>query len=1148
MTVAAAAERTQQPDGREPPRGLWAGLERAASPDTGAGGLYRGLARRIAASALQTDARPLWKALADRCDRAQYRPRAVPDVAEERVTEGEQAFTVIRSPRGNYLRLTPEQRELWHRMDGSRSVAQLATEGFLEFKRLLPVGELVAALRGEGFLVDQPVGVYRSLGSSLVERTPEGWGRRVLRFLTGATWQLRSIDGFYDAIHRAAGWAFFTPVFVGIWALVALAGLAAFVLLLLDPGRRQLFAAEAPLPLEIAALWLGIGISLFLHESAHALAVKHYGRTLRGGGAMLYFGAPAFFVDTSDIWRSPRRARIVVSAAGPMSDLFLGGLAALLVLFVPEMVGAGIAYKLAIICYVATLFNLNPLLELDGYYILVDVLRMPDLRRRSLEFVRGPLWSKIGVGGRATPSPAPSHALLTREERIFTLYGVLALLYTVLAVGFAWQFWNRQLLGTIERLWASDSPPHRAVAAALFLLVVVPVVAGLAFAALGAGRAALGWIIRRGYGRQPALLFALALVAAGGLALVAGRYGEAVGLPMTLALWGVAWGGLRALRPDYKGAAIAPALDALLAATILAAIGSLVQTLAPRSPIWIAADGAAFVFVLAAGFAVLLDVNLRAAPIRDLAVTAALLMLAFAAGSVALLDIGRVWAGWPAGLQIAAAAPAYFGAVAAALLLPFLLQLRDSRLFWSWALLWLATIAETAGYLLDLRRIAGGSESVVWLDVLAAGLWAGAWLVHVATLRQVTTDEISWSPTSSVSEGERLARAFQLTYAGCYHLLRTVYGSRRTRELDDRMDIYAATADWDVTLDRDQARIGMAAAALPLDAQGKRYAEVLRYTVQTVEELSGAAFARRAVQAAYDALPWPERETASRLCFPDTPWAHALSRGFGDVRTARLRLLRQVDQFLHCDDEELEALAHVLQEQKAAAGAAVLPAGGRPLGMYIVEAGEIIAESGTQAEVELHRGDAFGALELEEDKPAGLTYRASVPSSLLLIPAAELRALAAARAPHVAEGEEAAASLRMLERVPLLSNLPRATLRQLAHSAARERFVARSVVVSQGQPIETLYVIKQGRAAVVARDEGGGVPRARLVTRLADGELFGEMELLRGGPAAASVVAVTEMAVLALPYADVRSLILGADGLARQLEQLGTGRVLASQG
>ncbi|HEU5101809.1 MAG TPA: cyclic nucleotide-binding protein, partial [Roseiflexaceae bacterium] len=695
----------------------------------------------------------LWPALAMRADPAQYRPHAVPDVAEEQVVEDSQTLTVIRSPHGNYLRLTAPQRELWHQMDGQRTVATLATQAFITFKQLLPVGELVTTLKREGFLVDQPIGIYRGLGQATEARTAEGWGRRVLRALTSQTWQIKNIDPIYTTIYRAFGWVLFTPVFLALWAVVALAGLVAFLLLLLgERQQEQLFAAGGSAPLQLAALWVALLTSFLLHESAHALTVKHFGRELRGGGVMLYFGMPACFVDTSDIWRSPRRARMLVSAAGPMSDLFVGGLAALLVLLRPELAINAVAYKLAFTCYIATLFNINPLLELDGYFILVDWLRLPDLRRRALAFIRGPLWKKLKLPTTDDRQPTTDRAnrgsivggrwsvvsgRFTREERIFTLYGALALLYSIVAIWFAVQFWSRQLDQTIGSLWESGGPLQRVIAAALFLLIVVPILAGLAFVALGIGRATLAWVIKRGYGRQPALLAAVALVLAFGCVWAATAGSPAISRWLPPALWAVALGALLAVRPDYRRAAVAPTINALLLTTALAALASFGRALLP-GPLWTAVDGLAFVFLLVAGFAALLDVDLRLSPARELLGTALLLMLAFAVGGLALFFATRAWPDAGPVIYIAAGAPAYFGAVALALLLPHLFGLHDSRLIWSWGLFWVAALAETAAYILGING------SVVALDTLAAALWAAAWMVHLATLRQITPDEITW--------------------------------------------------------------------------------------------------------------------------------------------------------------------------------------------------------------------------------------------------------------------------------------------------------------------------------------------------------------------------------------------------------------------
>ncbi|MEO7913371.1 MAG: cyclic nucleotide-binding domain-containing protein, partial [Roseiflexaceae bacterium] len=1042
--------------------------------------------------------------------------------------------------------------------------AQLATQAFLKFKQLLPVGDLVAALRTEGFLVDQPIGVYHNLVMAMEARTAEGWGRRVLRTLSNKTWQFKNIDSFYSAIQHGFGWLFFTPVFLVFWALVALAGLGAFVALLLGYGTPPAVVnsgTSRPVLVELAALWCALLVSFFLHESAHALTVKHYQRNLRAGGLMLYFGMPAFFVDTSDIWRSPRGARMLVSAAGPMSDLFVGGLAALLVLLHPgDTLPNSIAYKLAFTCYIATLFNTNPLLELDGYYILVDWLRLPDLRRRALEFVRGPLWRKFAPGQtkderRTTKASAgsirpPSLVVrpFSKEERIFTIYGLLALLYSLVAITFAAIFWRQKLLGTISNLVEHGGTLGRVVAAALILLVVLPLLAGLLFAGLGLGRAALAWVIRRGYGRQPALLATVAGVVALALALLASRVSAsgAIGgwfsMLLPPLLWSATLGALLAVRPDYRRAAVAPTLNALVVMTGLAGLAAIARAANFLPAAWILADGLALMFLLVAGFAALLDVDLRVSTQRELLITALLLMLAFGVGATALLV--SIQPGTPF-MQIAIAAPAYFGALALALLFPHLFELRDSRLIWSWALIWLATLMQTAAYVADI------SGHATIFDVLAAGLWAASWLVHLATLRQIAPDEIAWPDAPSMSEEQRLTRAFQLCYAGCYRLLRTVYGARRTSALDDRMDVLAATANWDVTLDRDRARIAPAVQALPLDMQGARYAEVLRYTVATIEQIAGATFARRAIQAAYDALPWPERETASRYCFPDTPWARELSSAFGDVRDGRLRLLRQVDQFINCDDDDLIALAHAIQEHSVAPDTVLLGADTPAPGIWVIEAGEIVALRGGQVVDELHRGDSIGALSTPgiaqpAEALSELSYRAAITSSLLFIPAGALVAVTQ-HAPLADDRHDAAATLRLLERVPLFADLPRNTLRGLAHVAQQQQYAARAVIVRQGVPSGVFYVIKQGRAAVLARSapKADQPAQIRPIAQLNQEEFFGELELLRGTPPLASVVALTPLTVLALPHAAVHAFILGDGRVAKSLEQVGTGRLIA---
>jgi len=132
---------------------------------------------------------------------------------------------------------------------------------------------------------------------------------------------------------------------------------------------------------------------------------------------------PAAFVDTTDIWMEPRRPRLVVSWAGPHSGFFLGGLESLVIMALPGGAVASVLYRFAILTYLTSFMNLNPLLKLDGYYILMDWLEIPRLRERSLAFIGKPLRAKLRKRER-----------FTREEIIFAVFGVLAAVWTAIAV------------------------------------------------------------------------------------------------------------------------------------------------------------------------------------------------------------------------------------------------------------------------------------------------------------------------------------------------------------------------------------------------------------------------------------------------------------------------------------------------------------------------------------------------------------------------------------------------------------------------------------------------------------------------------------------------------------------------------------------
>lgn len=1070
--------------------------------------------------------------LCSRADPAAYMPQAATGVEEQPQREDGHEFVVLRSPQGAYLRLTPAEHAAWQQMDGTHTVGQLAFQGYQQHGKLLLLGDLVGELRRGGFLHDRPTNLYQQLAAALADERVESWGERLLRLLREQKFPLRGIDGFFDSLYRWGGWLCFTPPALAVGMLLSLLGLVAFGLAALDGQRTLELQVQGSLVLGGLALLAMVALAVLCHECAHGLAVKHYRRRVRSGGLMLFFGLPAAYVDTSDIWAEPPLRRIAVSAAGPASDLLLGGVGALIAYAWPASPLAPFGWRLALACYGATLFNLNPLLELDGYYMLVDFLRLPGLRQRAFSYIRGPLWERL----RSGEPPAG-------DERVLAAYGLLATGYLVVAGLLALLFWERQLLALLAPLWNDERVGGRLVVVLVSIVFVAPLLLGLLLALWSAVQSGAVALLRRGYGRRTGLLASLMLALTLLLALLPFRFGGS-SLPALLVavlLWATACWALWELRTLYRGAALAPSIDVQLLATLLALCAASGRLLAAPEMLPIGLDWLAIAALFAATLAALPSGGFERAPRYEQAIAAALIVCAFPIGAMTMLLVQVDLPGVAPLRLILRSTPVFLGIVVLALALPVVLSLRDSRVFWGRVLLWFAAAGQTVSYLLDIMP--GIDETLARsADIAAAGIWCAAWGVHLLALRQLSFDGLVVPQASAVDERGRLLAAFSTCYSGLYHALLAVYGRRRAQVLDDRMDIAAATANWQVTMDREHAEPTEAVLRLDLAAQGARYGQVLRFALRVVAELAGEPFARRAMQASYDSLPWPEREAADRFVFPSAPWAHDLAHHFHSQRDARMHLLRSLDLLIALDDADLEAINAALVEQPLRAGEQLLRAGQQAAGLWVVDLGEVAGWQGSQISSEYGRGSVIGEWVLHDTQHSPLTFRANIDTTLLFLPhdalSPELRARLSSRSLAGLE------TLRFLERVPLFADAPRHKLRELAAIARQQAFAPWQLIVQQGKPSGVLYIIRHGEALVLARRPDEAPLRARLGPL----EVFGELEFLRRQPPMASVVAKTPLDVLVVPHTALDGLLSGEGGFAQGLERVGSGRLLSLRG
>ena len=368
----------------------------------------------------------VWSALPKIRDLQNFKPTRALGWAIKKLedSKGEEYYVLKNLREGQYLRLNEQQFYLWNLMDGAHSVQDLAVANFLQYQTLSVewLSGFLGQLNAKGFLVTDSVNVYRAAHAQLWRRGIDYWAKRAVGLLFRSELSFKSVDTFYGAMYKVFGWFFYLPPIVVLIWLISLAGIPAFVIITLR-GEMSVIggAAGVSMGIGLAGVLVSQIFAVFTHETAHALTTKHYGRTVRRGGMGLYFGLITFFMDTTDIWLEPRKHRLAVTWAGPLSGFFLGGITSLaLIILGPRTPLAGVAFQFATFCMGISILNLNPLLKLDGYYMLLDWLEIPMLRERSIAFARKELLPKL----RKRES-------FNREERIFSIFGILALIWTV---------------------------------------------------------------------------------------------------------------------------------------------------------------------------------------------------------------------------------------------------------------------------------------------------------------------------------------------------------------------------------------------------------------------------------------------------------------------------------------------------------------------------------------------------------------------------------------------------------------------------------------------------------------------------------------------------------------------------------------------
>jgi putative peptide zinc metalloprotease protein len=350
--------------------------------------------------------------------------------------DGATVYTVKDPVGGNYFRLREPEHWLIHQFDGRSTPDQIAERFRNKFQLNITADNVSQFVE----VMDKLLFLENSRSEQAIGRTSQTVGAKRSLFGRLLFVKIKAFapGRFLDLLTRLYR-PFHRPFWFAVQALVILIGLAI------------LFTHRSSFAITLSELWNleSIGLVIFslfllvtLHELAHAVACRVLGGEVREIGFLLLYFQPCFYCDLSDAWLFEKKSqRLAVTWAGPYFQLLL--LALSLILWRVTVPGIGLnhwAWILVTVNWINLLFNFNPLIKLDGYYLLSDWVDIPNLRQKAFGYL-GNFLQRHLLGWEIGPID-----VTPRQRRIFLIYSVTALIYSGWLLGYFFSLFAAFLL------------------------------------------------------------------------------------------------------------------------------------------------------------------------------------------------------------------------------------------------------------------------------------------------------------------------------------------------------------------------------------------------------------------------------------------------------------------------------------------------------------------------------------------------------------------------------------------------------------------------------------------------------------------------------------------------------------------------------
>ena len=333
-----------------------------------------------------------------------------------------------------YYQLGDEEHFVWSRLDGRRTVSALCAafaETFLP--RQLSPDELQRFLRQlitQGLVVGEPAPIAAEIEQRVQQQR---WQRILSQAMNVLAIRFRGVnpDRFLTALLPWCAWLF-SPWFLfaamGLWvSAVGLWWQRADEFLARWPEEIAQWTVQ-----DLGSLAVVLAAVKIVHELAHGLTCKRFGGTVPELGVMLLVFTPCLYCNVSDAWLLRSKwQRIAISAAGMLAEITLA--AAALWLWWASVPGPfhSLCLQVVLICGISTLvFNLNPLMRYDGYFMLADWLDQPNLHHQAAAALRRRIYSLLSGSTLAQRTSRnewglAAFALISMVYRLFVTFGLL---------------------------------------------------------------------------------------------------------------------------------------------------------------------------------------------------------------------------------------------------------------------------------------------------------------------------------------------------------------------------------------------------------------------------------------------------------------------------------------------------------------------------------------------------------------------------------------------------------------------------------------------------------------------------------------------------------------------------------------------------